>query len=108
MTGKKRATQPDWAKVDAYVLGPKDYEEIPGLTDADLARGVLYRRPASPARAAEVGAAKQPVSLRLDADVIAHFRRTGRGWQSRINRVPRKAANLPAEIETESLMPHVT
>jgi uncharacterized protein (DUF4415 family) len=35
--------------------------------------------------------------LRLDADVIAHFRRSGRGWQSRINSVLRKAAKLPAE-----------
>jgi uncharacterized protein (DUF4415 family) len=40
---------------------------------------------------------KQPVSLRLDADVIAHFRRSGRGWQSRINSVLRKAAKLPVE-----------
>ena len=40
---------------------------------------------------------KQPVSLRLDPEVIAHFRRAGRGWQSRINSVLRKAAKLPAE-----------
>ena len=25
----------DLKKIDAYVLGPKDYEEIPELTDAD-------------------------------------------------------------------------
>lgn len=35
--------------------------------------------------------AKQPVSLRLDPDVLAHFRATGRGWQSRINEALRKA-----------------
>jgi uncharacterized protein (DUF4415 family) len=40
---------------------------------------------------------KRPVSLRLDPDVLAHFRRSGRGWQSRINAVLRKAAKLPVE-----------
>jgi uncharacterized protein (DUF4415 family) len=38
---------------------------------------------------------KQPVSLRLDPDVLAHFRRGGRGWQSRINAALRKVAKLP-------------
>jgi uncharacterized protein (DUF4415 family) len=40
---------------------------------------------------------KRPVSLRLDPDVLAHFRSSGRGWQSRINTALRKAAKLPAE-----------
>ncbi len=35
---------------------------------------------------------KQAVSLRLDADVVAHYRATGPGWQSRINAALRKAA----------------
>jgi uncharacterized protein (DUF4415 family) len=33
-------------------------------------------------------------SLRLDPDVIKHFRRGGRGWQSRINQALRRAAKL--------------
>jgi len=40
---------------------------------------------------------KQPVNLRLDADVLAHFRATGPGWQSRINAALRKVARLPAK-----------
>jgi uncharacterized protein (DUF4415 family) len=36
--------------------------------------------------------AKQQVTLRLDADVLARFRAEGPGWQSRINAVLRKAA----------------
>jgi uncharacterized protein (DUF4415 family) len=105
MTGKKRATTKnskasgsDLRAVDAYVLGPKDYEDIPELTDqwfrsADMYIGgklVQRGRPRSPAP-------KQPVSLRLDPDVLAHFRRSGRGWQGRINAVLRKAAKLPVE-----------
>jgi uncharacterized protein (DUF4415 family) len=41
---------------------------------------------------------KQLVSLRLDRDVLAHFRATGRGWQARINAVLRKAAKLDKPV----------
>jgi uncharacterized protein (DUF4415 family) len=33
---------------------------------------------------------KKPVTLRLDADVLAWFQRDGRGYQTRINRALRK------------------
>jgi uncharacterized protein (DUF4415 family) len=36
---------------------------------------------------------KEQVALRLDPDVLAHFRATGRGWQSRINEALRKGIN---------------
>ncbi|MGA2978441.1 MAG: BrnA antitoxin family protein [Terriglobales bacterium] len=35
-------------------------------------------------------AIKKPVTLRLDADVVAWFQRQGRGYQTRINRALRK------------------
>lgn len=38
---------------------------------------------------------KEAVNLRLDADVVAHFRSSGAGWQTRINNALRKAAGLP-------------
>jgi uncharacterized protein (DUF4415 family) len=33
---------------------------------------------------------KQPVTLRLDADVLAWFKKRGRGYQTRINRALRE------------------
>ena len=33
---------------------------------------------------------KKPVTLRLDADVLAWFQRQGKGYQTRINRALRK------------------
>ena len=33
---------------------------------------------------------KKPVTLRLDADVLAWFQRAGRGYQTRINRALRR------------------
>lgn len=37
---------------------------------------------------------KQPVSLRLDQEVVDWFKRTGSGWQTRINEELRKVAGL--------------
>jgi uncharacterized protein (DUF4415 family) len=40
---------------------------------------------------------KKPVTLRVDADVLAWFQRGGRGYQTRINRALRKV--MIAEIK---------
>jgi len=37
---------------------------------------------------------KRAVSLRLDSDVIEHFKKGGAGWQSRINSALRAHAKL--------------
>jgi uncharacterized protein (DUF4415 family) len=37
---------------------------------------------------------KQAVKVRLDADVLAAYRKTGEGWQTRINADLRKARKL--------------
>ncbi|WP_276120305.1 BrnA antitoxin family protein [Pararhizobium qamdonense] len=38
-----------------------------------------------------VEARKQQVSLRLDPDVIAKFKATGKGWQARVNEILKQA-----------------
>jgi uncharacterized protein (DUF4415 family) len=40
---------------------------------------------------------KQAIKLRLDPDVLDHFRSLGPGWQTRINAALRRAARLPPE-----------
>lgn len=40
---------------------------------------------------------KQALKLRIDPDVVAYFRATGPGWQTRINDTLRKAAKLPTK-----------
>ena len=71
----------------------------PPLTDEEFAR----MRPADEvipefmkewrkARGKQKAPTKQLVSLRLDREVIEHFKRGGRGWQSRINAALRKVA----------------
>ena len=34
---------------------------------------------------------KERITIRLDADVAAHFRATGKGWQTRLNAILRRA-----------------
>ena len=37
---------------------------------------------------------RQQISVRLDPDVIKHYKKTGKGWQSRMNEALREAAGL--------------
>lgn len=76
----------------------------PPLTDADFAR----MRPLSAERLRRLRGQrgpqvskprKQQVSLRLDPDIVAHFKKRGPGWQSRINATLRKALKLPKAAE---------
>ncbi|HWI88305.1 MAG TPA: BrnA antitoxin family protein [Sphingomicrobium sp.] len=71
-----------------------DPDDAPELTDewfqkADLMIGdKIIRRGRPP------GSSKDLVSLRLDKEVIEHFRASGPGWQTRMNDALRKAAGL--------------
>ena len=83
MTEKKRGIGSDMAKVDAYVNTQRDYDEIPELSPEDFARGVWHigGKPVPRGRP-KAAARKQAVSIRLDPDVLAHYRRNGPGWPS--------------------------
>ena len=86
MSEKKRTLGSDLEKIDAHVITPEEYEEIPELTEewfqeADVYEGAkLIRRGRPPS-----DNAKKLVSLRLSPEVLDHFRATGPGWQTRIN-----------------------
>lgn len=97
MASKFKELGSNMKKVDAYVLGPKDYEEIPELTEEDFARGTVHIGGVPVPRGRPKSQnPKKHVNLRLDPDVLAHFRAGGPGWQSRINASLRKAAQLDA------------
>jgi uncharacterized protein (DUF4415 family) len=42
---------------------------------------------------------KDPVKLRLDREVIAHFKAGGEGWQTRINDALRSHVGLTTEVK---------
>ncbi len=85
----------DLDRIDAHIIQPEEYDEIPEITDEMFAKGTLMEG-GKPMRRGRPPAAvtKEPVKLRLDADVLASFRAGGKGWQTRINDALRKAAGL--------------
>jgi uncharacterized protein (DUF4415 family) len=76
--------------------------DVRELTTADIKR----MRPAAEVVPGIVGAwkrshgrpksetTKTATSIRLDSDVLEHFKSTGPGWQTRINQALRKAAGM--------------
>ena len=61
---------------------------------AEIRDGERVIRPARAVGRPRKAAVKEAVSIRLDPDVLAHFRAGGPGWQSRINQALRKVAGL--------------
>jgi uncharacterized protein (DUF4415 family) len=75
----RRSLKSDLARVDAHSVKPEEYEELPELTEAMLARAKINKggRPLS-------SNPRRLISLRLPADVIERWRATGPGWQTRM------------------------
>lgn len=67
----------DLARVDAHVIQPEEYEELPEMTDEMFARTV-FKKAGRPKSANP----KQMISLRLPPEVIARWKATGPGWQT--------------------------
>lgn len=63
-----------------------------GIKIGDLTPEILEQIRRGPQKAPT----KIPVSLRLSADVVKHFKDGGPGWQSRIDSALRKIAKLKA------------
>lgn len=53
---------------------------------------VTTKAPEPPPKKAALPGVKELVSLRIDQDILEHFREGGPGWQDRINDALRKAA----------------
>ena len=97
-----RSRLPTLQDVDSGKVTLDDYEvahgeDIPELTEDILSRARPMREMFPEIveafermrgqRGPQKAPTKERVGLRLDPDVIAHFRATGPGWQSRINEV---------------------
>jgi len=81
----RKATAPD-AEMLQFMA---DLEQ--GLQEADAGLGrvttpeqIMARRRGRPAGSVQA-ITKEPVKIRLDPDVLASFKATGKGWQTRMN-----------------------
>jgi len=87
MKGKSKDTRQKWV----------DPDDAPELTEEDFARGtwrigdkVVSRQEAKAAMTGRTGRpplaeTKTAVNIRLAPDILAAFKATGKGWQTRIN-----------------------
>ncbi len=78
-SASRRSSGSDLKRVDAHVIKPHEYKELPELTDALLARAVVNKggRPKS-------ASPRKLISLRLPPEVVELWRATGPGWQTRM------------------------
>jgi uncharacterized protein (DUF4415 family) len=91
MTARSRNTKSSWV----------DPDDAPELTDAQLAEADIYEGNKF-VRHGRVGrpkgsGKKELVTIRLDRDVLQHFRAGGPGWQTRLNDALRAATPTSAE-----------
>ena len=75
----RRTSGSNLARSDAHVIKASEYRELPELTEEMLKRAVVKKggRPRSENP-------RQLISLRLPPDVIARWKATGPGWQTRM------------------------
>ena len=89
MTAKKPSTPAIW----------NDPDDAPELTSTFFQKADLFEGKTLKARGRPKSAAtKEPVKLRLDADVLAALRATGEGWQTRINDTLRASLKLAGRV----------
>ena len=89
MTAKKLSTSTTWV----------DSEDAPELAEVFFQEATLYKDNKIQARGRPKSTTtKEPVKLRLDADVLAALRATGDGWQTRINETLRASLRLAGRV----------
>ena len=72
----KKQSKTDWSRVDAMKDEDINYSDIPELDDEFFEKATFVP-------------AKQIVTIRLDADVVAWLKRNGKGYQTRANKILR-------------------
>ena len=78
-SASRRSLKSDLKRVDAHVTKAREYDQLPEATSEMLARATVSRggRPVS-------ANPRQLITIRLPTDVIAKWRSTGPGWQTRM------------------------
>ena len=94
MSGNGRNTSSGWTDPDDAPEWTDEVFDRAAIHDGNrlvkAAQGTLTRRGRP-----KLANPKRQVTLRLDSDVIDRLRKTGPGWQSRINEILRNAVKAP-------------
>lgn len=92
----KRNAKPKLTAFERELLESVDQARRGEYAEVHTPEKIEARRRGRPA-----GTTKEPVKIRLDADVLAALRATGDGWQTRINDTLRASLQLAGSIPTE-------
>lgn len=74
-----RTLKSDLKRVDAHQIKPSEYEDLPELTDEMIERGIVKRA----GRPVATNPRRQ-VTIRLPESVLATWKASGPGWQTRM------------------------
>jgi uncharacterized protein (DUF4415 family) len=74
----KKTSKTDWVKIKSMKDKDIDFSDIPELADDFFKEAVLW-----PGK-------KKQITIRLDPDLVDFYKKSGRGYQSRINNVLRR------------------
>jgi uncharacterized protein (DUF4415 family) len=87
MPARKRAIKSDLKRVERHRISASEYDDAPEITNEMLGRAEIVKggKVVQRGRPPVGDQPKTAITLRLDKTVLAAYRATGRGWQSRIN-----------------------
>ncbi len=83
-----RTLKSELERVDSHKTKASEYKELPELTDAMLERGTV-KRAGSPCSTDP----RRQVTIRLSESVLAAWKATGPGWQTRMAELLSKRAS---------------
>jgi len=86
----KRKSKTDWKRVDAMTDEEIDYSEIPEL-DEEWFENAVWGIPT-----------KEIMTIRLDHDVLAWYKSSGPGYQTRINALLRACMEAQKKLRVKS------
>ena len=77
-SSSRKRSRTNWKKIDSLPDSKIDYSDVPALDDGFFSHAIRW--PGN----------KRQITLRLDPDILAFFRRHGKGYQTTINAVLRR------------------
>lgn len=83
---------PEWSAADFARARPAA-EVLAGQFGAEAAAHLLKSKRGRPPKSAR----KRAINIRLSPEVLAYFRATGSGWQTRVDEALRKFVKRPAK-----------
>jgi uncharacterized protein (DUF4415 family) len=95
MRANKKSTahtfKSDFVKVDAHIVQPHEYDELPELT-AEMFSRAVFKKAGRPVATDP----RLQVTIRLPASALSSWKASGAGWQSRmaellVRRAPKAA-----------------